>query len=227
MTYTIRVVLRCFVFVTVLSQFGALEAQTDRTNVDPELNSPEGEFENQNSIEQTEPPFSQASSVSEKFPHFWEVQGAGSLPLNKDSRKNGFPWPKFAIVLLAFCVWLRTMQLSLDDSRILPTSAWTKWLFSFGFVGIILAILIPAHLIGAGLLFATCVVPFWKYLRWRNGSIDQATARLGWRHLVFRRSERFQKNGPRGSTTCFRNRGSDRRSKNRNFGEHNLEPTDD
>jgi hypothetical protein len=49
----------------------------------------------------------------------------------------GFPWLKFSLVLIALFVWLKTLQLCVDDGRNqqLQVDSWSKKLFAIGFSG--------------------------------------------------------------------------------------------
>ncbi|MCB9873527.1 MAG: type II/IV secretion system protein [Planctomycetaceae bacterium] len=89
------------------------------------------------------------------------------------------------MILLATFIWLRGIQLSADDRRNsqLQVDLWIEKLFVLGFAGILTAILLPAYLLGACVLVASCGVPFWKYVTWRNAQIDDQSQRLGWQHL--------------------------------------------
>jgi type II secretory ATPase GspE/PulE/Tfp pilus assembly ATPase PilB-like protein len=73
-----------------------------------------------------------------------------------------------------------------DDGRNqqLQVDSWSKKLFAIGLAGILVAILLPSYLLGAGVLVASCVAPFWQYARWRNEQVSDQTSRLRWSHLL-------------------------------------------
>lgn len=113
-----------------------------------------------------------------------------TVPVEKRPRSYAFPWMRFAVVLLGFFLWLRITRLSLDDAKFLTTAGWTRCLFGFGSVGTVAAIFLPA-LFGAGVLVATCGVPFWRYLVYRNRNVADTVPRLAWSNLLFPPRERF------------------------------------
>ena len=98
----------------------------------------------------------------------------------------GSPWFKFSLVLIALFVWLRMLRQCVDDgrNRQLQVGSWSKKLFAIGLTGILVAILLPSNLLGAGVLVASCVAPFRQYARWRNEQVNDQTSRLRWSHLL-------------------------------------------
>lgn len=101
------------------------------------------------------------------------------------NKRSGFAWIKFAIIVLALLIWLRMMRLFVDDvSKLqLQADSWGLAIFGVGLAGIITAILLPAYLLGACVLVATCGFPFWRFVHWRNSQVGEQTPRLGWEYL--------------------------------------------
>lgn len=115
-------------------------------------------------------------------------------PFGRGRIRSWFPWIRFGIVLVAACVWLRAMRLCVDDARDydLDEGRWSAWLFFAGLAGILIAIVIPAYLLGAGILLVACLVPFIGFVRWRNRSVPGTVKPMGWKSLFFRPAEFYR-----------------------------------
>jgi general secretion pathway protein E len=95
-------------------------------------------------------------------------------------------WVKFAIVLPAAITWLRSMRLCVEDSDDLQLNvdSWARKIFAWGLAGILTAMLLPAWLVGAGVLIATCGIPSWTYVRWRNSHVTDPALKVGWKQFL-------------------------------------------
>lgn len=116
---------------------------------------------------------------------FLGVRDHAGITVGGFSQRSAFPWVKFSFILVAILAWLRMMRLCVDDGSNLELQVdkWGQSLFAIGLAGILVAILVPAYLLGACVLVAACGLPFWRFIRWRNAQVSDETLQLGWHHL--------------------------------------------
>ena len=175
MSFALRMALVVLVVCASMDSGRKLLAQTEASSVDARDNQAADDGENS-----TTP----ARRRAGQFPSVDDPDLEGTI--GGYSQRSGFAWIKFSIVLVALFVWLRAMRLCVDDDQKLElqVESWGRALFGIGLAGILTAILLPAYLLGTCVLVASCGIPFWRYMRWRNAQVSERTPRLGWGSLV-------------------------------------------
>ncbi|MCA9119976.1 MAG: type II/IV secretion system protein [Planctomycetaceae bacterium] len=125
-----------------------------------------------------------------KFPSVFksdEVDNSDTrvVAVRGENERFAFTWIKFSLILIAYFVWLRELRLCVDDGRNLNLKfgSWYRKLFVIGLVGILVAIMVPAYLLGVCILGVSCGIPFWRYMYWRNAQVNDHSPRLEWKHL--------------------------------------------
>jgi general secretion pathway protein E len=187
MLFVIRVALSSVLIVALSGGYNVLLAQTDAADDQPSAAPTANDVDS--------PPRRRAEG---DFPRATDLERnptlIPNLPMGQYRRESDFAWVKFSIVLVAFFVWLRSMRLCVDDGRAseLDVGGWGARLFLIGFAGIVVAMLLPMYTLGAGILAATCILPFGLFVRWRNARVGEAVPRLNWRRLFVRQMKPFR-----------------------------------
>lgn len=128
--------------------------------------------------------FLSLDEFSEKYPgrDAW-------LPNESDRSPWVFVLLKLLAVILAVVFWCAVQRLRTEDEddEELESEPWTRVLFASGLAGVLIALVVPPYAIGGVILVVSNVVPFWRYMRWRNQQAVSPTAPLMWKHLWTRR----------------------------------------